>query len=217
MHGYDTYDIVWRQYYPAIERFQTVDPYAEKYYSISPYAMCGDNMVNRIDPDGRQLFTPLFGFSDILMSQKPVVNETMSKVSRTTTEAVSKIEGHHGIPRALRDNNVIKEARNEGFKFDGKENKISVDKFSKQTGEGQHGNHPSYTKEIQNKLSNFQKENPSFTGKEALNAVRNIVKDVKELIKINPNTKINDIFKAPTDNVKSYIPITNKPIKLIVK
>jgi hypothetical protein len=32
----------------------TVDPLAEKYYSISPYAWCGNNPVNRIDPDGRE-------------------------------------------------------------------------------------------------------------------------------------------------------------------
>ena len=30
-----------------------VDPLAEKRYSISPYAYCSDNPVNRIDPDGR--------------------------------------------------------------------------------------------------------------------------------------------------------------------
>jgi len=53
MNGYDTYDIVWRQYYPAIMRFQTQDPYAEKYYSLSPYTMCADNMVRYTDPDGR--------------------------------------------------------------------------------------------------------------------------------------------------------------------
>ena len=57
MHGYDTYDIVWRQYYPAIMRFQTQDPFAEKYYSLSPYTMCADNMVRYTDPDGR--FIPL--------------------------------------------------------------------------------------------------------------------------------------------------------------
>jgi len=57
MHGYDTYDIVWRQYYPAIMRFQTPDPYAEKYYSLSPYTMCADNMVRYTDPDGR--FIPI--------------------------------------------------------------------------------------------------------------------------------------------------------------
>jgi RHS repeat-associated core domain len=57
MHGYDTYDIVWRQYYPAIMRFQTPDPFAEKYYNLSPYTMCADNMVRYTDPDGR--FIPL--------------------------------------------------------------------------------------------------------------------------------------------------------------
>ncbi len=53
MHGYDTYDIVWRQYYPAIGRFQTPDPEIEQAYNESPYAMCDNNMVNRTDPDGR--------------------------------------------------------------------------------------------------------------------------------------------------------------------
>ena len=53
MHGYDAYDIVWRQYYPAIMRFQTPDPQIEDAYNLSPYTMCSDNMVNRIDPDGR--------------------------------------------------------------------------------------------------------------------------------------------------------------------
>jgi len=53
MHGYDTYDIVWRQYYPAIGRFQSIDPEIEQAYNESPYAMCDNNMVNRTDPDGR--------------------------------------------------------------------------------------------------------------------------------------------------------------------
>jgi len=52
MHGLDTYDYGARGYYPAMGRFMTVDPLAEKYYSISPYAYCGGDPVNRIDPDG---------------------------------------------------------------------------------------------------------------------------------------------------------------------
>jgi len=219
MHGYDTYDYGARGYYAAISRWTSVDPLAEKYYSISPYVYCAGNPVNRIDPDGKQIFglnipfSPLLGVDPILLSNKPVATETMARVVRATTETASKIEDHHGIPRALRDNPVVKEARNEGFKFDGKENKISVDKFSKQTGEGQHGNHPSYTKEIQNKLSDFQKDNPGFTGKDALNAVRNIVKDIKETIQNNPNTKINDLYKVPSDNIKSYVPVIIMPQK----
>ena len=53
MHGYDTYDIEWRQYYPGIMRFQTQDPEIEDAYNLSPYTICGDNMANRIDPNGR--------------------------------------------------------------------------------------------------------------------------------------------------------------------
>jgi RHS repeat-associated protein len=63
MHGYDTYDIEWRQYYPAIMRFQTPDPEIEDYYGISPYSMCGDNMILHVDPDGRDFwdFVPIVG------------------------------------------------------------------------------------------------------------------------------------------------------------
>ena len=40
-------------YYPAIMRTTTIDPLAEKYYSISPYAWCGNNPVRFIDPNGK--------------------------------------------------------------------------------------------------------------------------------------------------------------------
>lgn len=52
MHGYDTYDYGARGYYPAIGRFTSVDPLAEKYYSVSPYVYCLNNPVKYIDPDG---------------------------------------------------------------------------------------------------------------------------------------------------------------------
>lgn len=41
-----------RGYYPAIMRFTTPDPLAEKKPWISTYAYCSNNPVNRIDPDG---------------------------------------------------------------------------------------------------------------------------------------------------------------------
>jgi RHS repeat-associated protein len=37
-----------------IPLFTTQDPLAEKYYSVSPYAYCGNNPVNRIDPNGME-------------------------------------------------------------------------------------------------------------------------------------------------------------------
>ena len=53
MSGFDTYDYGARGMYSAIGRFTSVDPLCEKYYSISPYAYCAGNPVNRFDPDGQ--------------------------------------------------------------------------------------------------------------------------------------------------------------------
>ena len=40
-------------YNPVYARFTTMDPMAEKYYSISPYAYCAGNPINLVDPDGK--------------------------------------------------------------------------------------------------------------------------------------------------------------------
>ena len=47
-----TYDFEARLFAPAFHRFTTMDPLTEKYYSISPYAYCSNNPVNRIDLSG---------------------------------------------------------------------------------------------------------------------------------------------------------------------
>ena len=55
MHGLDEYDSKARWYYPAICRTTTMDPLAEKYYAISPYAWCGNNPVGNVDLDGKEI------------------------------------------------------------------------------------------------------------------------------------------------------------------
>lgn len=52
MHGLNLYDYSARYYESAIGRFTTVDPMAEKYYSISPYVYCNNNLLRFIDPTG---------------------------------------------------------------------------------------------------------------------------------------------------------------------
>ena len=51
-HGLDWYDYGARHMSPDVGRFTSIDPMAEKYYSISPYAYCGNNPVNAIDIKG---------------------------------------------------------------------------------------------------------------------------------------------------------------------
>jgi len=51
-HGLDQYDYHTRQYDSTEIRITLVDPLAERYYSISPYAYCGNNPIKYIDPTG---------------------------------------------------------------------------------------------------------------------------------------------------------------------
>ena len=51
-HGLNEYDSQARMYYAPIMRTTTMDPLAEKYYHISPYAWCGNNPIAFVDPDG---------------------------------------------------------------------------------------------------------------------------------------------------------------------
>jgi RHS repeat-associated protein len=53
-HGLNLYDFEARTYDPAVGRFMAVDPMAEKYYHVSPYAYCANNPVSRIDPTGME-------------------------------------------------------------------------------------------------------------------------------------------------------------------
>jgi len=56
MHGLGEYDFHARQYDPAIGRFTTVDPLAEKFYSWSPYMYCYNNPLKFVDPDGKNSY-----------------------------------------------------------------------------------------------------------------------------------------------------------------
>ena len=56
MHGLNQYDYGARNYDPLLCRFTQIDPLCEKYYSINPYAYCGNNPVNAIDPNGKEIW-----------------------------------------------------------------------------------------------------------------------------------------------------------------
>ncbi|MCD7972629.1 MAG: hypothetical protein LUG18_08165 [Candidatus Azobacteroides sp.] len=49
--------VIYEEIFPmdARARFLTIDPMAEKYYSISPYVYCANNPLKFVDPDGREI------------------------------------------------------------------------------------------------------------------------------------------------------------------
>ena len=88
MHGLDTYDYGARGYYPAMGRFMSVDPLAEKHYNISPYVYCANNPVNLIDPDGMDWYKDKDGTNQYNPdlnkdNQKDILGKDQSYVGET--------------------------------------------------------------------------------------------------------------------------------------
>ena len=61
-NGLDWYDNKARMYDPTIGRTPTLDPMAEKYYSLSPYAWCAGNPIRLVDLDGKDPIYAKKGF-----------------------------------------------------------------------------------------------------------------------------------------------------------
>ncbi|MFT4222011.1 RHS repeat domain-containing protein [Dysgonomonas sp.] len=151
MHGLNLYDYSARYYESAIGRFTTIDPMAEKGYSWSPYVYCLNNPTRLVDPDGK------FPFPFMLGGSNPVLPMGRNISMLSNTDKIIRMvpkEEHHLLPRTLKGNEVVRTVREGGFKLEGEENRLSVDKFSRATGEGQHAKHPNYTEQISEKLGN---------------------------------------------------------------
>jgi RHS repeat-associated protein len=189
------------RYYDDNLRFISTDAMWWKYPMFSPYNLCANNPINLKDADGNQ-FPFFFGGSTpfmlgtldpvmlgtaepIVMTSKPVVPESVMQLTRVAAESSPKIEWHHLIPKQLFNEAIktLKQAIKEGFKKDGAGNKIPVEKFVKDTGKGQHGNHPKFTDYVRNILKNFEEDNPNATGKDAMDFLQKTITDIKQTIK----------------------------------
>ena len=102
---------------------------------------------------------------------------------------------------------MVKAARKGGFKLEGEENKLSLEKFIKATGEGRHAKHPRYTEQLRKKFENFMDNNKNASPKHCAKYVRKELLKTKKIIENNPNTKINDLkledIILPTDVIKN--------------
>ena len=75
--GLDNYDIHARQYFAMAPMWDMIDPLAEKYYGISPYAYCGGDPINNVDLKGDSICVLLarngakkFGHMALLIQDK---------------------------------------------------------------------------------------------------------------------------------------------------
>jgi RHS repeat-associated protein len=201
----------WRNSIPELGRFFNVDPLSEKYAYQSHYNFSENRVV-----DGRELeglewigvitrFTPLMENTGVRPILEPLA-ETSIKAGETSQKSTQE---HHIIPRQFKNSEVVKEAREQGFEFEGKENKISLEKFSKATGEGRHANHPRYNQQIKELLKEISKT-------DALESVRNLRDKAKDAINTNPDKKVNDLKLKNTPPIKiDNIKVDRNPLPQI--
>lgn len=176
----------------------SIDPLAEDYPYNSTYAFQENKMGMGRELEGLELApfvnvafststpvtsTPLLGAGDAI--------KIGVDVGGKAAETAGKTEVHHVIPRASKGSEVVQAARKDGFKFEGAENKIPVEKFSKSAETGRHGPHPKYNAAMKDKLDAGPSE-----GVSPVEFIRNLVSETKDLIKNNPDVKINDILKT---------------------
>lgn len=75
VNGLNMYDFGARWYDVAgVPMWTSVDPLAEKYYHISPYAYCGGNPVMLVDPDGKQVWDGLGSYNNDNKDLKQLAN-----------------------------------------------------------------------------------------------------------------------------------------------
>ena len=109
--GLNWYDYGARHYDAALGRFTTMDPMLEEYYSLSPYAYCGNSPVNRIDPNGmdwyqnnetkyytwyeerlkREGYTYIGGKGSVLGEFEPIIDDILTGTFNNIVKALHSI------------------------------------------------------------------------------------------------------------------------------
>lgn len=105
MYGLNSYDYGARRYYSAIPMWDRVDPLAEKYYNVSPYAYCHNNPVNTVDPDGTDDYfsqSGMFLYSSgttpniyIRQGENNILFQKFDLRSRRNMQMAANIVGHY--------------------------------------------------------------------------------------------------------------------------
>ena len=120
-HGLYLYDSEARWYDSLLGRTSTMDPLAEKYYSLSPYLWCAGNPVKYVDPDGRWIlgnngkrvsYTKSRGFSKNAPEDVKKLGKAMAKVAKGESVLLNMINSAHEIKIVI-NNELLKKMMKE--------------------------------------------------------------------------------------------------------
>ena len=94
LKGLNIYDFNARTYAPDIARFLQPDPNASDYHWLSPYAYCGGDPINRVDPDGKDAII-LFDGKTFTVKASIILtgNNVNDEVARIYQEDIKKLWG----------------------------------------------------------------------------------------------------------------------------
>ena len=193
-------------------RFLMPDPLGSEYAHNSLYAFQENKLGRGVELEGAELISFPLSSTSAIARPLTIPNSSALRIplipNGSTLIPMNPTENHHLIPNQLKDNPVVQEAREGGFKQDGKENKMPLEKYNKNSEEGRHGNHPKYTNNLRDKLNDFARRNPERSIEQSTEFVRNTAQKTKEIINSKPQTKINDLFNQnlmtmPSDNTRT--------------
>ena len=98
-HGLDWYDFGARMHDAMLTRWGTIDPFAEKYFNLSPYIYCAANPIKFVDPDGCDGIVCING-SNVLIKSKIFLygqGATLSVVKQMQQDINTIWGGKHSV------------------------------------------------------------------------------------------------------------------------